>query len=109
MASVVVIPVLLRHESRHSETEQGNNRSCSNAYLPRLPVRPGLPLTDHVLDQGIKCKHSQSRPDRERIEGAGICIIPLAHLIRRLVQIYHNGDSCHEEQQESQPSPALVT
>ena len=106
MASVMVVPVLLRHESRHSEAYQRHDGSGGRADCLRRRIA-GL-AGKQVFDEGIYGGYGQSYPYGKCIERACICIIPLPDLIRRLVEVYHNGYPGHEEQKESEPCPPLV-
>ena len=55
-----------------------------------------------------QCHRAEANPDTESIERTGIGIISFTDLERRLVQVKHDSDTCHEEQQECQPAAPLV-
>ena len=98
VAPVVVVPVLLCHESRHEEAGGGEYAGCrSRIFILELPANPF-----------IQSHHGQADPDAECVERAGVGVIPFPDLVRRLVEVEHNGDSRHEEQQEGQPAAPLV-
>ena len=99
VAPVVVVPVLLCHESRHEEAGGGEYPGRrSRIFILELPANPF-----------IQSHHGQADPDAECVERAGVGVIPFPDLVRRLVEVEHNGDSRHEEQQEGQPAAPLVS
>ena len=98
VASVVVVPVLLRHEGRHEKASQCQC-ACGGSRIFVFQCS---------ADPVEQCHSTESDPDAERIERPGISIVTFTHLIRRLVKVHDNGDSRHEEQQERQPAAPLV-
>ena len=50
--------------------------------------------------------HTHAAPDGEGIEGAGIGVVTLTGLHRCLVQINHDGQTSHEEEEEYYPELA---
>ena len=58
----------------------------------------------------LKERHDpQSNPHGKRIERSDIRIIPFTRLKRRLVEVHHNGQSCHQEQQAHNGSALRVS
>ena len=98
VGTVVVVPVLGGHEGRNAQAEDagagGHHAAVGLFGILRYPLIEGC--------------HTQADPDGEHVEGAGIGIVPLPHLVRRLVQVQHDGDTRHEEHQEHNPAAALV-
>ena len=88
----MVVPVLRTHLCGYKQAddtdEYGDNRTRA------LILNSGI----HPIGQR---QHTQTNPDTESIERAGIGIVSLTRLIRRLVQVNHNGKSRQEEEQES--------
>ena len=99
VAPVVVVPVLAGHEHRHAHTEQRNGKAASDTRCPAAKL---------FVDPSGKGGDSKAYPDGEGIEGAGIGIVPLTHLVRRLIEVYDYRDSGHEEEQEGHPGSPLV-
>ena len=96
----MVIPVLLRHQHRHSEAG-GRHGGCHGRPCRRTARQaPGNPR--------IQGQHGKPYPYREGIERPGVRVVPLPHLVRRLVEIDHDGYPGHEEHEESHPRPSLV-
>ena len=94
----MVVPVLGRHEHRYQEAQgrypAGNGRSRHLLGGSTQPL--------------IQRRHAQADPDGKHIERAGVGVVTLAHLVRRLVQIQDNSDARHEEHQEHNPAATLV-
>ncbi len=133
VAPVVVVPVFFGHEGRHSEAEDGEgNRNgilglvahalaapgglhgsvcgglpCGLA-APCCRLGSGLPALHGVSYPCVEGQRGEAHPDREGIERTGVGVVPLAHLIRRLVEVDHDGDAGHEEHQECHPCAPLV-
>ena len=56
----------------------------------------------------VDTHHAQAYPYREEVEGSRECVVALAHLEGRHVEVDHHCDAGHEEHQEVQPASALV-
>ena len=94
----MIIPVLSTHKSRNSKTQKTDYR-----------CRRSLSLTfQQLVSQREEAGRAKSYPDTEEIERTRIGIISLPHLIWRLVEIQHNGNTCHEEHQEIKPCSPLI-
>ena len=98
--AIVVIPCLRSHLGRHQQTCYS---SCNGSKL--------FPVFKKSLHQGCNCPCSQTYPYGKGIEGACIGIVALTRLERCLVEIEHDGQSSHEEQQHDneQLLPALMS
>ena len=88
----MVVPVLRTHLDRYKQREQRCHRA--RRYGRQLRI-----LTQ-AFRQG---RHAETYPDTEGIERAGIRVVALTGLIGGLVQVEHDGDSRHEEQEEGDP------
>ena len=95
----MVVPSLRHHLQRYHEADHaGREGRIQLAVLVLLLV--GV----HDLAQYVpQCGHSHADPDGEGVEASGECVVTLARLHRRLVQIEHYGDTGHEEQEEHHP------
>ena len=60
-------------------------------------------LLQHLAEPGDDGGHTNAAPDGVGIEGTSIGIVALTRLLGRLVQIDHNGQSRHDEQEEHHP------
>ena len=98
VGAVVVVPVLRGHQGRDEQAGDRHGRSYGRGAAP----------LEGVVHPVVYGRHAESYPYRERIERSGIGIIPFTDLERRLVEVHHDGDACHEEHQEHQPAAALV-
>ena len=100
MRTVVVVPVLGGHEGRNAQAQHGN--------------AAGDGLRRHLLHEGrcrqplVERHHAQADPDGKHIERARIGIVAFPHLVRRLVEVQHDGDARHEEHEKHKPAAALV-
>ena len=47
--------------------------------------------------------YTQTNPNGEGIERACISVVALTRFARCLVEVKHNGETCHEEQEEDHP------
>ena len=100
VAAVVVVPVLGGHEDGHSEQYDADS-DCGHLFRDMyLQERLAQPVID-----GHDC---QAYPYGEYVEAAGIGVVPLAYLIRRLVEVQDDGYAREEEEQEGDPPVALV-
>ena len=93
---VVVVPVLLCHQCRNPQTH--------SAQAHTYPFHRLFPFGQCVIQR----RRSYSYPHAEEIERPCVCVVTLAYLIWRLVQIEDYGQSCHKEHQEVQETPSLV-
>ena len=84
--AVVIIPGLAHHLQRDQQAEDSSQDS-------------GRKFPAVFPQQGADGCRSHAYPHGKGIEGAGIGIVPLPGLERCLVDVDHNGQSCHEEQQ----------
>ena len=98
VGTVVVVPVLGGHQGRYAEAK---GRSPGGHQL-------GIGLLGILRDPLVQGRHAQAYPDGKHVERARIGVVTFTHLVRRLVQVQHNGDARHEEHQEHQPAAALV-
>ena len=89
--TIVVIPSLAHHLQRYSD---GNDRSNANS------CEMGHFHTAKAFDNGSDAK---TNPDGEGIERACISVVALTRFARCLVEVKHNGKTCHEEQEEDHP------
>ena len=56
----------------------------------------------------VDSSHAKPYPDGKDIERAGIGVITLTHLQRRLIKVHHDGDARKQEQQERYPAVLSV-
>ena len=98
VAPVMVIPLLGAHEGGNAEANQCRRGSYGGGVL----------ILQSSCYPRIYGGNSEADPYCEGIERAGIGIIPLPDLERRLVEVHHNSYSRHEKEQESQPAAPLV-
>ena len=96
--AVVVVPVLGRHKSGHAQART-RKQGCRSH---------GVALLEGTLEPAVKSRHSHTYPHAEEIERSRVGIIPLPHLVRRLVEVDHDGYTRHEEHQEGKPASSLV-
>ena len=88
----MVVPCLRGHLDRHHETYKTNESHEPRGFL--------LQLGGQQVANG---SHTHTTPDGEGIERTGVCIVTLTGLDGRLVQIEHDGQAGHEEQEEHDP------
>ena len=91
VAAVMVIPGLAGHLYRHEDAGQAGHRGCQHSVDVQFlePVYDGC--------------HAQSAPYSEGIERSGVSIVTFARLRWCLVEVDHNGQTCHEEQEGHHP------
>ncbi len=115
----MVVPCLRHHLQRHQQTDSRSHHSRSHGartelsglflggVYARLTVAGGLCRTmlaaQSKHDQTPQAYHSHSHPDREGIERTGKGIVAFAGLSGSLIEIKHDGDTCHEEEEEHHP------
>ena len=56
-----------------------------------------------LFQQVEDSQYAQATPDGKGIERAGIGVVALTRLHRHLIQINHDGKTCHEEEEEHHP------
>ena len=88
----MVVPSLTGHLDRHEQAKQGCHRAGN--------YRIQLAITLQSLCQG---RDTKPDPDTEGIERTCIRIVSFTRLVGCLVQIEHNGQACHKEQEECNP------
>ena len=54
-------------------------------------------LAKQIYDSG----HRHANPDGKGVERAGIGIVTLTRLLRSLVEVKHNGETRHKEEEEN--------
>ena len=86
----MIVPVLRSHLYRHKQGHQGHSSSCY-----RLGTL-GLERLRYAVNQ---CQHAKADPYAERVERACVRIVTLTRLVRSLVQIHHDSQTCQQEQQ----------
>ena len=88
----MVIPVLRTHLNGDKQGEQRSHRAGDDRR------------EFAILPQGFRqSRHTKTDPDTERIERTGIRIVTLTRLVRSLVQVKHNRNTGHEEEEEGHP------
>ena len=90
--AVVVVPGLRGHLYGHQQAGCSYDRSQHEVL--------SLELAADEVDDG---SHTHAAPDGERIERAGIGIVALTRLQGCLVQVDHDGQTRHKEQEEHHP------
>ena len=63
----------------------------------------GLGILEQIVDQRRQTGHTHADPDGEGIERTGESVVALTRLQRRLIQIEHDGYTCHEKEEENHP------
>ena len=111
-AAIVVVPRLAHHLQGNDQTYQGGYTRNSGGHTAAVAIVAsqgslalGLLL---VLLQGPHHEAPQSgnahtHPDAVGIERTRIGVVTLTGLARRLVQVEHDSDTGHEEQEEDHP------
>ena len=89
-ATVVVIPCLAHHLDRNEQSKNG----CKDST--RL-------FSDLLFQPTCDTCHTHTYPDGEGIERTGIRIVSFTRLERCLIQVKHNGQTGHEEEEEYHP------
>ncbi len=95
----MVVPVLRSHQRRNEQTRQSGDGGDYGQCFRVLGER---------RCPGIERGHRKTDPDAERVERTCIGIVPLTHLVRRLIEIDHDRDPRHEKQQEHKPAPPAI-
>ena len=83
--------MVIAHHAFHTILEHTDADGTTDAES-NVSYRQGT----RSIEQSI---HTEPHPDRERIKGADVGIIPFSRLQRCLVQVHNNGHPCEEEQQ----------
>ena len=88
----MVVPRLAGHLYGHQQAGQADRAGHQRAgFLP-------------LARQGVRqSRHAHADPDGEGVERAGVGIVAFTRLHRRLVEVEHDGDARHEEQEEYHP------
>ena len=94
----MVVPGLAGHLDRHKQTKYSCHRT--GHYRRHLAI---------PLYQLGQCRDTEPDPDTERIERTCIGIVSFTRLVRSLVQIKHNGDTRHKEEEEGDPEALDTT
>ena len=93
----MVVPCLRHHLQWHEQAEHADDGGEGHA------------VHLHALaQQVVECRHAHAAPNGEGVERAGVSIVALTGLHRRLVQVYHDGETCHEEEEEHHPELAYA-
>ena len=86
----MVVPGLARHLYGYEQADC-RREGCCGDFL-------------HVVAQQVyDARHTHADPDGKGIEGTGVGIVTFARLSGCLVEVKHNGDTGHEEQEEYHP------
>src|SRR5512133_251573 len=93
----MIVPVLRSHQGRHSSKCQGCGNQGSCLFPGDLP------------EELKKSEYTHSYPYCKCIERSGIGIVTLPWLVRVLVKIYDDCNTCHYEEQNHDPPVARVT
>ena len=97
--AIVVVPCLRRHLNRDKETGQSHNTRQRHQLL-----------LEPFLQKFVDGSYTEAYPNGKSIERADVGIVALTWLERRLVEINHDGQSRHEEQQRDNPQlPTALT
>ena len=92
VGAVVVVPRLAHHLQGHRHTEHrsytGGNR--------------GRKFSKTTQSIGNRC-HTETNPDGKGIERTSIGVVALTRLLGRLVEVEHDGQPRHEEEEEHDP------
>ena len=89
-ASVVVVPLLTSHQHRYCEETNYRYHNCLYGFVY---FDFSNPL--------IKTINAQTYPYCKSIETSCVSIVSLSRLTRRLIEVKHNRQSCHEKKQEN--------
>ena len=95
----MVVPRLTHHLERHEYTKHRGYSCWQYAKLFR-GFLAGLEGTTQEISQR---SHAHTNPNGKSIERTGIRIVTLTRLHRGLIQIEHDGKTCHEEEEEYHP------
>ena len=89
--TIVVIPSLAHHLQRYSDgNDRSNADSCEMRHF----------YTAKTFDDS---GYTQTNPNGERIERTSISIVAFTRFARCLVEVKHNGKTCHKEEEEDHP------
>ena len=92
VTAVVVIPCLASHLDRYKNADK---RSQHGGYE--------VVLLEQFLQPFCHSSYSQSNPNGESVERAGVSIVTFTRLLWRLVQVKNDGETRHEEEEEYHP------
>ena len=93
----MVVPVFFGHEGGNAKAQDAR-ADCNHLFA----------ALEGVGDPLVNCVHAKAYPDGKHVEGPGVGVIPFTHLVRRLVEVQHNGYARHEEHEEHYPAASLV-
>ncbi len=101
----MVVPRLTHHLQRHGKTDDACQRhSAIGNGSRRFALAAVLRfLHKEVAEHYADCRHSHAYPQGKGVERTGKRIVALTRLARCLVEIKHNGDTGHEEEEEHNP------
>ena len=89
--TIVVIPSLAHHLQRYSDgNDRSNADSCEMRHF----------YTAKTFDDS---GYTQTNPNGERIERTSISIVTFTRFARCLVEVKHDGKTCHKEEEEDYP------
>ena len=91
-AAVVVVPCLTHHLRRHHDGRNGCDGGSHHFFATQIFLNPV-----------INGSNAQSAPNSKRIEGTSVSIVTLTRLSRCLVEVEHDGQPRHEEEEEHHP------
>ena len=104
-AAVVVVPCLAHHLQRH-------DYACGEAYICGYTLKTAVCVVEKTAvdfkQHPRQAYHAESYPGGVGIERTDKRVVAFAALSRGLVEIQHDGYSCHEPQQENHPSLAFA-
>ena len=109
----MVVPRLAHHLQGNHEADEGGNggNGCCDSAL----VAVVGDVCSHALNvflvfllegphhEAPQSGNTHADPNAERIERTGVGIVSLTRLVGGLVQVEHDGDTRHEEQEEYHP------
>ena len=110
----MVVPGLRNHLQGDNEADDaGENRTCEADFVLSggkslfrkgcFALVLGAALAEELADERPQTGHTHAEPDSEGIEGACEGVVTLAGLGRGLVEVEHDGDTCHEKEEEDYP------
>ena len=105
----MVVPSLAYHLQWNSDANEScdTGQNCCHATislnLNSLLLVVTLLFIDEVHSDAPQSSDAHTYPDGVGVERTSVGVVSLTRLIRRLVQVHHDGDACHEEQEEHYP------
>ncbi len=107
--AVVVVPCLRDHLQGHKQSDKHGGYGCGEGQTTVGRVFGGFSggfrffLSEKHADERRDGRHTDADPDGEGIERSGEGVVALAGLPGGLVEIEHDGDAGHEEEEEDHP------